>query len=44
MKIVVSDLSVSYQDLIVLNRVNFNIPINTITAIVGPNGAGSQLC
>ena len=42
MKIVVSDLSVSYQNLIVLNRVNFNIPINTITAIVGPNGAGKS--
>jgi len=42
MKIVVSNLSVSYQNLLVLNQVNFNIPINTITAIVGPNGAGKS--
>tara|TARA_Y100001970_G_C14154553_1_gene814746 strand:- start:557 stop:1255 length:699 start_codon:yes stop_codon:yes gene_type:complete len=42
MSIVVSDLSVSYQDFLVLNNINFNIPGNTITAIVGPNGAGKS--
>ena len=42
MSIVVSNLSVSYQDFLVLNDVNFDIPANTITAIVGPNGAGKS--
>ena len=42
MAIVVSNVSVSYEDYIVLNDVNFNIPVNTITAIVGPNGAGKS--
>lgn len=42
MKIVVSDLTVKYNDLLVLDNINFNIPKNTISAIVGPNGAGKS--
>jgi len=36
----ISDLSLSFGGLLVLNRINLNIRDGEILAIIGPNGAG----
>ena len=40
--VVLSDLSVRYQDTLALDRVSARLPKGTMTAIIGPNGAGKS--
>jgi len=38
----VKDLRVSYDDHVILENISFEIPENSITAIIGPNGSGKS--
>lgn len=41
-KFSITDLSVSYNDLLALSGITFDIPSNKVTALIGPSGCGKS--